>query len=237
MGRNRRFSIDVSALPLWGAVLPLFTINICYLIAIGLNHLPACFPYISGCTSVSSTGRTAPESLVFRAGMLPTALILVFIWHRCATFLGLGGQSGARLAALRVSGIIAAMSLVIYAVTLGFEDEGYRQLRRVGIVGFAASTVVTDVLMIALYRPMRISTTKSLWRWLVIFCVALPLFDIASEVAKWAGVPRRPANNVVAWNAFVMVSAYYVVVGRIWWHHGFIGEFRLKTKRTIQSRS
>ncbi len=137
---------NLRAIPLWAAVVPLVTINVCFVIAAGLDHVPSCIPYISGCTSVSSTGRMAPESLIFRAGMLPTAVILVMFWHHCATFLELGGQRGRRLAAFRVLGIVAALSLTVYALTLGFEENVYRQLRRAGIIGFAVSTLAAEVM-------------------------------------------------------------------------------------------
>jgi hypothetical protein len=159
--------------------------------------------------------------------MLPTAVILALFWHRCATLVQLGGQSGSRPAILRVLGVIAALSLVVYALTLGFEDNVYRQLRRAGIIGFALSTFTAEALFISLYRPMRFAATEKLWLWLIILCVALPLLDIASEVAKWAGAPRKPANNAVAWNAFVAASAYYAVVARIWWQHGFSSQFNI----------
>jgi len=218
-------TIGMRALPLWAAVVPLATINVCYLVAVGLEHVPACIPYFSGCTSVSSTGRIAPERLIFLAGMLPSVVILVFFWQGSAMFLKLGGQIGSRVVTLRVLGVIAALSLLTYALTLGSEDDGYRQLRRAGINGFAVSTVLAQVLFISLYRSMRIAATERLWRWLVGLCVALPLLGIAAEVAKFAGAPRHAANNIAAWNAFVVASAYYAVVARIWWHHGYPGHF------------
>jgi len=215
------------ALPLWAALVPLVTINVCYLIGVALEHLPACIPYISGCTSVSSTGRIAPESLISKAGLLSSAVVLALLWHRCATFLHLGGQTRSRLILLRVFGYLAVLFLALYSVTLGLREDEYRFLRRIGIDGFALSSLLAQVLFIGLYRPMRIDATRKLTRWLIAICIALPLLGIAAEVAKWAGVPRRAANNTVAWNAFVVISAYYAVVGRIWWHHGFSSEFRI----------
>ncbi len=215
------------ALPLWAAVVPLVTVNVCYVLGVSLDHLPACIPYLSGCTSVSSTGRIAPESLVSKAGLLSSSVVLVFLWLRCATFLQLGGQSPSRLTLLRVLGFLAALFLALYSVTLGLREEEYRILRRIGIDGFALSSLLAQVLFVVLYRPMRIDATKKLTRWLIALCIVLPLLGIAAEVAKWAGVPRRPANNTVAWNAFVVIGAYYAVLGRIWWHHGFASEFSI----------
>jgi hypothetical protein len=171
----------------------------------------------------------APESLLLRAGMLPSAVILALFWHRCSTFLELGGQSGLRLVSLRVLGIIAALSLVIYALTLGFDGDVYRSLRRSGINGFALGTFFAQLTLMFSYRPMRNAATAKLWRWLVVLCLALPVFGIAAEVAKWAGAPRHAANNIVAWNSFVAASAYYAVVARIWWHHGFVSRFEIRS--------
>ena len=220
---------NLRALPLWTALLPLVTFNACYLVAVSLEHLPACIPYLTGCTSVSSTGRIAPESLIFRAGMLPSAAILVLFWHRCATFLRLGGQSTSRLVALRVAGVIAALFLILYAVTLGLREDEYRFLRRIGINGFALSILLTQIIFIVLYRPMRSDSTQAIYRCLIFLCIGLPLLGITAEVAKWAGAPSREVNNVVAWNAFVVLCAYFVVVGRLWEAHGFSSQFEIRS--------
>ena len=74
-------------------------------------------------------------------------------------------------------------------------------------------------MFVCIYRHMRLSATEKLWRWLVALCMALPALGIAAEVAKWAGAPRHVANNIVAWNAFVVLCAYFAVVSRLWWHH------------------
>jgi hypothetical protein len=216
-------SQDLQFLPLWVAVVPLVTINISYLVAVGTEHLPACIPYLSGCTSVSATGRVAPESLIFKAGMLSSAVAFALLWHRSATFLQTRGQRPSRVLLLRIFSLLAALSLTLYAVTLGLKGDEFRVLRRIGIDGFAFSNLIIEVLFIVFYRSMRIETTHQLFRWLVVLCIAMPLLGIAAELAKWLGAPRRPTNNLVAWNAFVVFSAYYVVIARIWWHHGIAG--------------
>ncbi len=213
-------SENLRFLSLWAAVVPLLTFNVCYLIALAYEHVPACIPYLSGCTSVSSTGRMLPESLIFKAGMLSTAVVLALLWHRSANFLRAGGQTLSRVNMLRLFGFLAATSLTLYAVILGGKGDELRLLRRIGIDGFALSNVAIQIMFIVLYRPIRIVATRKLFRWLVVICVALPLLGIAAEVAKAMGMPRRATNNAVAWNAFVVVSTYYAVVARIWWHHG-----------------
>lgn len=227
MSTDRLYSFDVRTLPLWAAMLPLVTINICYLVAISLDHLPACFPYVSGCTSVSSTGRLPPESLIFRAGMLPLAIVVLLVWRRCSTFLELGGQSGVRLTSIRLLGVVAALSLVLYTVTLGLVGNEYKILRRIGIDGFALSNYIAQLIFVLSYRHMRSGTTEKLGRWLVAICVTVPAIAIAGELAKWLGVSRHPANNIVAWNALILQCAYFAVLSRLWRQHGFGSEFHL----------
>ena len=228
LGAANSTSSYIRFVPFWAAIVPLITINITYLIAADLGHVRSCIPYLQGCASVSSTGRELPESLIFKAGFLPSALVLAIFWRYCARFLELSGQIGVRLHSLRVLGVMAGLSLMMYALTLGLNDGYYPGLRRAGIVGFTLSTFLAEVLFWMFYAPLRTNVTKRIWMWLIVLSLALPLLDILSEIAKWAGAPRKPTNNTIAWNAFVITSIYYAVVARLWWHHGFHSQLSLR---------
>lgn len=199
-------------LPLWAALLPLVTFNVSYLIAVAYEHVPACITYLSGCTSVSSTGRLFPETIIFKTGMLSLAVVLALLWCRMAAFL--------EARALRVLASIMVVGLVMYAITLGMQGEVIEVVRRIGIRMFGFGTLLIQVLFVILYRPLRTDATRILFRWLLILCIALPLVGVISEVSKALGAPRRPTNNIAAWNAFLVSSAYYFVLARVWWHHG-----------------
>ncbi|MBT8099128.1 MAG: hypothetical protein KJO82_05230 [Gammaproteobacteria bacterium] len=206
-------------LSLWLAVVPLVAINVSYLVAVSAEHAPACIPHLSGCTSVSAVGRAGLESLIFKSGMLTSAIALVLLWHRAASFLHGEGASASTLLLLRVVAVFAAISLTLYALTLGAKGDNFRLLRRIGMDGFAIGNLIAQIIFIVLYRPLTIEATRKLLRWLIAFCIAVPLLGVASELAKWLGTPRRATNYLVAWNAFVAVSAYYAVLARVWWHH------------------
>ena len=214
---------ELRFLSLWVAMVPLITINISYPIAVAFEHVSACIPYLEGCTSVSSTGRKLPESVIFKAGMLSSAIVLALLWHQCADFLRRGGQATSRVNMLRVFGFLAALSLALYAATVGLKGAELRFLTRTGVNGFAISNLLVQITFVVLYRPMRIVVTQKLFRWLIVFCVATPLLGVALQVAKITGAPKNSSDHVVAWNAFVVVSAYYAVMARILWHHGYSG--------------
>lgn len=209
----------LAQLALAAALLPFVTFNTTYLLAAALEHVPRCFTYFEGCTSVSSTGRQWPETVLFKAGVLTLAVVLAVHWHRAAGYLQAAGLSTRAAGALRVIAFISAVALTIYAITLGLPDEQFGTLRRIGTHGFAFSSWVTQILFVILYRPFRIAATRASWRWLAIVCAALFVVGLSSELAKSLGMPRKATNNIAAWNAFLVLSAFYAVLARTWWHH------------------
>lgn len=227
MQSDRLNSSPLWPLPLLAAVLPLLTINASYWLAVYMEHFPACITYITGCTSVSSTGRMLPESLVFRAGMVPTAVLLVLVWHRCAAFLEQTDQFETRILSLRILAVVAAASLILYTLTLGFPGDFYRSVRRTGINGFAICNYSAQVLFVVYYRRLRIPETKKILRVLIIVCAALPAMAIVGEVIKALGGPSHPINNMLAWNAFVLLSVYFAAMARLWHRHNFTMAYRL----------
>jgi len=215
MSTTHNMSSRIRSLPLWAALLPLVTFNLCYVVAISLDHLPACIPYISGCTSASSTGRLPPESWIFKAGMLPLAIVVPLVWWRCAEFLERAGVAGLRLFALRSLGIAAALSLLLYTLTLGVAGDEFRAIRRIGINGFALSNFGAQLIFMFSYRYLRTASTRALWQWLATVCILLPALAIGAELAKWLGAPRHPVNNVMAWNALLLQSLWFVLLARL----------------------
>ena len=57
------------------ALLPIACVNLNQWLSISGGHIPTCFPYIEGCTSISSTGRHGVSYWLFKALMLPQSLL------------------------------------------------------------------------------------------------------------------------------------------------------------------
>ena len=214
MSNHRLVGLAITA-----AILPFVTFNTTYLIASSLGHVPACFTYLEGCTSVSSTGRQLPETILFKTGVLTLAIVLAVHWRRAANYLQPLGLSSGGARALRIIAYISAIALSIYAITLGLPDEQFGTLRRIGTHGFAFSSWILQITFVVLYRPCRIAATQGTWRWLAVICSALLVVGITSELAKAFGTPKKMTNNIAAWNAFLVLTAFYAVLARHWWHH------------------
>lgn len=68
--------MNLRIIALLAATLPFFAVHLTWLLAASYGLVEWCNPYIDSCTSISATGRHAPASYVFRATMLPAAVVL-----------------------------------------------------------------------------------------------------------------------------------------------------------------
>jgi len=219
MSDSNRIADNVRLPALWAALLPLAAFNFCYLVAALLEHVPLCIPYVEGCTSASSAGREFPESWIFKVTMLPLVWILFVLWWQAATFVELHGAGRTGAVLMRILGVTAALSLLLYILTLGVTGDDFRGLRRIGINGFALSLFFAQLCFVLAYRRRRPAEMRALLGWLTAICLFVPLASLAGEAAKALGAPRHPVNNAIAWNALWLQSLWFVLLARLMQRH------------------
>ena len=74
-------------LPLWTGILPIVAIHATYVVAAIEGYVPWCIPYIDSCTSISATGRNGTAFFLFKATMIPSAVLLYFFWRQASRLL------------------------------------------------------------------------------------------------------------------------------------------------------
>ncbi len=141
--------MDPRWIALLTALLPFFTVHLTYLVAAWQELVPWCLPYLDSCTSISATGRHPPASYVFRAGMLPSAVIIMAYWWLNGAWLASLRQEGrtAHLRAMVSLGVVAALGLIAYVTVLGEVGEAWARLRRSGTVLFFSFTFLAQLLL------------------------------------------------------------------------------------------
>ncbi|MCG8435077.1 MAG: Frag1/DRAM/Sfk1 family protein, partial [Gammaproteobacteria bacterium] len=128
---------------------PLISVHIAYILAVQAGHVPSCFPYIDGCTSISSTGRQPPESFVFKGTMIPSAVFIGIYWMLVYSWLRkMGDDAIVQMRAIFVLGIIAALGLIFYTVVLGHIGEIYRLQRRIGVTLYFALSYLAQLILV-----------------------------------------------------------------------------------------
>lgn len=141
------------------AVLPFLAVHLTYLLAAGYGQVDWCLPYVDSCTSISATGRQPPASYLFRATMLPAAVVLMAYWWLNHGWLGtLCSQAGMdgniRLRWMLVLGLIAGLGLILYVTVLGEAGDWWARQRRAGVVLFFGFSYLAQLLFAAQLRAL-----------------------------------------------------------------------------------
>lgn len=215
-------------------LLPILGGNISYLIAVYLDHLPSCIPYLEGCTSISSAGRKAPESMVFRATMIPASVLLVIFWQLSVQWLKkLGSPTNRTITSMQVLGTAAAVFLIIYTLALGFIDPVYHLQRRIGVTGFFFCMFLSQLLLIKEERVVNahyVNFPLALVRMHLTIATIVLILGLALPIVGVFFGGRSDWENIIEWNFALLMNLYFVVSYWIWKDTGFSAEFTIKLK-------
>ena len=221
-------------LPAMTGLIPAIAIHVCYLIAANAGHVPWCLPYIDNCTSISAVGREGTERFIFRATMIPTAVLMTLYWllnHQWLRSL----ESPWRRAnhAMLLSGMTGCFGLLLYTTVLGVIGEEYATYRRIGVTIFYVFSVSAQIVLTlqlgALRRWGAVEISRGLWRALWILCVAVVAAGTLNLLLPV--LPFRDLHNALAWTATFLILLHILAVGRAWKATGFrvaftVGEAR-----------
>ncbi len=141
-GRGQGVGWPLWPLPLTIAAVLALAVHVALWLSIRDGWVPACIPYLEGCTSISRAARHGLGNHLFRLLVLPCALLVAAHWWLSAHWLGGRGRGLAWL------GTLAALALAVYATFLGTDGDIYRALRRNGVVVFFGAGFLAQLLFL-----------------------------------------------------------------------------------------
>ena len=207
-------------LPLVTAIAPIIGINIAYWIGVDHGNLPSCIPYLDGCTSISATGRYPPGDRLFRAVMLPQAVLLALTWHFAVLWLKSVRPDTRATGTIIVSGLLGALALIIYVSYLASNDPFYEVMRRYGIYLYFLGTVIAQI---ALTVSMRSSRLRQIMGWLLVMPFVLGIYNFIQKA-----LVENPDNmeNRIEWIVSLLMQLWFVMLYLAWRRSGFKVEVR-----------
>ncbi|MBB1088338.1 hypothetical protein H4F99_07510 [Lysobacter sp. SG-8] len=203
-------------LPLLCALLPLLAGHLALWLSVRDGWVPACIPYLDGCTSISRAAREGVGNVVFKVLMLPAAGLQALFWWQARGWLR--AHSGRDAVAVAALGVVAAAFLVLYASFLGSEGEVYRLLRRYGITVYFGGTFLA--LMAVLKRMSRAWRGAPAFRPLQFVAVGMLGLGVASVVASATvadPTARDHWENRLEWQLGLWLTAMFLVFAWAWW--------------------
>ncbi len=209
-------------LPLLAGVLPFLAANLAYWMGVTHDVLPSCLPYTDGCTSVSSTGRHPPGSLLFRAVHLPQGVLLLFLWYFSVQWLRAlraGVRRSTELVVL-ISGSIGGLALIVYTTYLGTTESFYEFMRRFGIYCYFLGTVLAQLFLALSFlrhaKSLRSPALVNMARAMLWLCVTPFVLGGLNLIFKALLVDAGAVENRIEWIAAASMQAYFVVLYYAW---------------------
>lgn len=206
------------------AAIPIIAINLVYIISVSADLVPACIPYLEGCTSISRAARRGDSIFIFRALMLPFTVILFSFWFYAYHWLKeLGDTESIRPFIMLILGVIGCVALLVYVDFLGTEGKAYQLLRRYGIINFYVFSSFAELLLASrLYAPALKALPDGLIqlrKYLFINASALIIcgfINIAIHIFVSDKEQRFIYNNILEWNTTILISLFCFLIYLCW---------------------
>ncbi|QDH69522.1 hypothetical protein [Marilutibacter alkalisoli] len=203
-------------LPALASLIPLVAAHLAWWLSMRDGLVPVCNPYVEGCVSISRAARHGLGNHLFRLAMLPCATLQVALWWVAAQWLQRRTGSPARL--LPWLGLMAGVSLALYATFLGTEGDAYRMLRRYGVTVYFGATFLA--LMAMLRRLSRQWPDAPVCKPLQCIALGMLAMGVASVIASAVvGDPdaRDRWENRLEWHLGLWLTAMFAVIAWHWW--------------------
>jgi len=178
-------------------------------------------PYLDGGLSISRASRTFPQYLIFKPGMVVTAVLLCFYWHKNNILINHFNNTNSKKNNFMIFGILSAAFLVIHSILLGLETDIkiFKFLRRVVLIGFIIFEIIAQsILVVNLYKlknelkdffHSNILRLKILLVSILVFVaiISIPFLTINGNIHFKHGLE---------WNYFLGVILFYFLTSLFW---------------------
>lgn len=223
-------------LPLLAGLLPVIAVVLAFPVAVGEGQFAACNPLIEGCVSISRAARHGLANHLFRAMVLPAAVVQAAVWWLCGPWLRAIGAPPRRFVRwLPWLGVAAALFLILYGTFLGTEGAWYRWMRRYGVFFYFG---LTCILMLVVGGAVH-DAARATGRWhrmarlLLGLGLSLPLLGVVNSLAPLAiadPVRLDRFENATEWWGGLIFSLFFALLAVAWRRTGYMARLALRAR-------
>ena len=225
---------QIRKISIWIFFLPVIVLNLCLFISTNylilentifevdmIGRSAFTIPYIDGGVSISRTARTYPAYLLFKPGMIITALLLIKYWIANNSMAQTINNQTEKNYRFLFFGIASALFLITHSIFLGinFEYDLYKFFRRFVILGFIIFEIIAQALLvIALFKiknKIAAIINKKILILKIILVSVLSIVALASlPILTSSG--NTNIKHALEWNYFMGVILFYLLSFFFW---------------------
>ena len=225
---------QIRSLSLWIFLVPFIGVNTCLLISINYHLFETTFfsvdqigrskfaiPYLDGSLSISRASRTFPQFLVFKPGMVITAILLCFYWYKNNLLINHFKKTDNKINSFMVCGILSAIFLIIHSLLLGIETDIkiFKFLRRVVLLSFIIFEIIAQGLLVYNFFKSKQQLNNffnSFFLKLKIILVSVLIFVALVSIPFLIKSGNIHFKHGLEWNYFIGVILFYLLTHFFW---------------------
>ena len=225
---------QIRSLSLWIFLVPLIAINVCLLISINYHFFSNTFfsvdqigrsgftiPYLDGSLSISRASRTFPQYLIFKPGMIITAILLCFYWYKNNILINHFKNTNYKKNNFMIFGILSAIFLVIHAIFLGLETDIkiFKLLRRFVLLSFIIFEIIAQSILVINFYKLK-NQLKDFFNpnilKLKILLVSVLIFVAIISIPVLIMNGNIHFKHGLEWNYFIGIILFYLLTSLFW---------------------
>ena len=225
----------IRAISLWIFIVPVVVLNLCLLISVNfhlfentifsvdqIGRSGFTIPYIDGGLSISRSARTYPTYLIFKPGMIITAILLIQYWlANNKLFKSITNGEVRSNKYFLIFGIGSAIFLISHSVLLGlnFENDFYKFFRRFILLGFIIFEIIAQALLVINIIKIKAKIEKLINKNILILKIILvsTLIIVAFLSAPILNSTEYTHfKHALEWNYFLGVISFYLLTFLFW---------------------
>ena len=226
--------VRIKKISIWIFIVPVVAINVCLFISINYELLENTIftvdqigrsgfsiPYIDGSLSISRSARTYPAYLVFKPGMLITALLLIKYWFENKKLFEKINQNSNEGKYFLFFGVGSALFLIFHSIFLGvnFEIDLYKFFRRFILLGFILFEIIAQAFLVFNLIKIKSKITQFINK--KVLLIKAVLVSILIIVAIFSAPILNSSEythfkHALEWNYFLGVVSFYLLTFFFW---------------------
>ena len=224
----------IKKISVWIFIIPVVVINLCLFISTNyllfentifvvdqIGRSGPTIPYIDGGTSISRSARTYPAYLLFKPGMIITAILLIQYWIANNKLILTINKDGRKRNNFLIFGVGSALFLILHSLFLGvtYESDLYKLFRRILLLGFIIFEVVAQTLLVINFIKFKKTIENFINKKILYLKIALVSLLVVTGLLS---IPILNSSDythfkhALEWNYFLGVVTFYLLTFFFW---------------------
>tara|TARA_Y100000590_G_C15416040_1_gene899502 strand:+ start:157 stop:867 length:711 start_codon:yes stop_codon:yes gene_type:complete len=225
----------IKTISIWIFIVPIVVLNVCLFISINyhlfentiftvdqIGRSGFTIPYIDGGVSISRSARTYPTYLIFKPGMIITAILLIQYWFtNNKLFKSISNNEVRGNKYFLFFGVGSAIFLILHSVLLGinFENDFYKFFRRFVLLGFIIFEIIAQALLVINIIKIKAKIETLINKNILILKIILVSILI---IVAFLSAPILNSSDythfkhALEWNYFLGVVSFYLLTFLFW---------------------